>query len=244
MPAAVARFFLLLAAVLSCAGAEERYTVYLAEGMSEVALKHSLGQILGAEKEVGFVRLAASCRTAEEAKRHAHAIEAGVSSLPSLVLSDGKGPFATLVLQGSLTPADLTRARALAEARTRHEAHQRRLLGAHIYLLCARTALCPPEDVEGIENAVAACRAVMENDICSAGLRQFLGLHCLYPLLMRQYVHGYTGAHTPFTEAKLLEAIAALEAARDIDRESPDGRKAHQERERLRAARRKSREYE
>lgn len=243
MPAALARLFPLIAAVLSCAGAEERYTVYLAEGMPEAVLKHSLRQILGEEKEVGFVRLASSCRTAEEAKRHAHAIEAGVSALPSLVLADGKGPFATLVLH-RLTPADLARARALADAPTRHEAHRRRLLGAHVYLLCARTALCPPEDEEGIENAIAACRAVMENDICNAELRQFLGLHCLYPLLMRQYVHGYTGAHTPFTEAKLLEAIAALEAARDIDRESPDGRKAHQERERLRAARRKSREYE
>jgi len=243
MLATVARLFLLLAAVLSCALAEERYTVYLAEEMSEVALKHSLKQIFGEEKEVEFVRLAPSCTTPEEAKRHAHAIEAGVSALPSLVLGDEKGPFATLVLH-RLTSADLTRARALAEAPNRHEAHQRRLLGAHVYLLCARTALSSPEDEAGIENAIRACRAVMENDICSAELRQFLGLHCLYPLLMRQYVRGYTGAHTPFTEAKLLEAIAALEAARDIDRDSPDGRKAHRERERLRAARRKSREYE
>lgn len=243
MSAATARLFLLSALLLSCAVAEERYTVYMSESMSEVALKHSLKQLFGEEKTVEFVLLTSECRTPEEAKRQAHAIEAGVSTLPCLVLADGQGPFATLTLP-RISPEDLTRARALADVPERRAAHQRRLLCAHIYLLCARTAICPPEDEEGIENTIRDCRAVMSNDICSTEQRQFLGLHCLYPLLMRQYVRGYTGAHTPYTEAKLLEAIAALEAARDVNRESPDGRKAHEERERLRAARRKSREYE
>ena len=42
----------------------------------------------------------------------------------------------------------------------------------------------------------------------------------------------------------MLEAIAALEAARDMDRNSEMGKKAHAERERLRAARRLARAVE
>lgn len=239
-----ARPWLLFAAALSFASAGERYTVYLAEGMPEAPLGRCLaGLFRGENKEVSFVRLAADCRTAEEAKRHAHAIEAGVSQLPSLVVADERGSFAALPLLNA-TPEDLSRALALADSPERREWGQRRLLSAHIYLLCARTALCSQEDETDIENAVRDCRAVMANELCSDEQRQFLGLHCLYPLLMRQYVRGYSGAHTPYTEAKLLEAIAALETARDVDRNSPDGQKAHDERERLRAARRKSREFE
>ena len=40
------------------------------------------------------------------------------------------------------------------------------------------------------------------------------------------------------------EAIAALEAARDLDRESKIGKQAFDERERLRRARREARKYE
>ncbi|MBR4310898.1 MAG: hypothetical protein IKT79_07700, partial [Akkermansia sp.] len=59
-----------------------------------------------------------------------------------------------------------------------------------------------------------------------------------------QYKRGYNGAHTPYTEAKLLEAIAALEAARDLHRETKLGNQALKERERLRKARREARKYE
>ncbi|MCQ2367266.1 MAG: hypothetical protein MJ056_08935 [Akkermansia sp.] len=75
---------------------------------------------------------------------------------------------------------------------------------------------------------------------------QELGLRALYPLLMLEYAQGHraNGAHTPETEAKLLEAIAALEAVRDLDPQSTCGRKAHEERERLRMARRQARQAE
>jgi hypothetical protein len=54
----------------------------------------------------------------------------------------------------------------------------------------------------------------------------------------------YKGAHTPASEAKLLEAIAALEAARNMDRNSNIGKQAYDERERLRKARRQARTME
>ena len=53
-----------------------------------------------------------------------------------------------------------------------------------------------------------------------------------------------TGAHTPASEAKFLEAIDAVEKARDMDRSSIIGRKAYDERERLRKARRQARTME
>ena len=61
---------------------------------------------------------------------------------------------------------------------------------------------------------------------------------------MLQYTNGYNGAHTPASEAKLLEAITALEAARDLNKDSELGKAASEERERLRMARRKARQYE
>ena len=84
----------------------------------------------------------------------------------------------------------------------------------------------------------------MSHSVATVHDRQLLGFRCLYPLLMLQYTNGYRGAHTPVTEAKLLEAIAALEEARDLDRESDIGKAAAAEREKLRTARRKARQYE
>ena len=84
----------------------------------------------------------------------------------------------------------------------------------------------------------------MEHEHCTDEQQQLLGLRCLYPLLMQQYTNAYKGAHTPASEAKLLEAIAALETARDLAPNTALGKRAHDERHRLRMARREARKYE
>ena len=101
-----------------------------------------------------------------------------------------------------------------------------------------------PLQGEALDKCLSTCRALMAHPLATQADKQRLGFQCLYPLLLRQYTNMYTGAHSPASEAKLLEAIAALEAARDLDRNSGIGKKAFAERERLRAARRQARTME
>ena len=91
---------------------------------------------------------------------------------------------------------------------------------------------------EHLSELIQESRQLLSHELCTKELQQLIGLRCLYPLLMKQYAIGHTGAHTPETEAKLLEAIAALEEARDINPNSALGKRAHDERHRLRMARR------
>ena len=105
-------------------------------------------------------------------------------------------------------------------------------------------ALTPKLEGKELQQCLSNCRALMEHPFATPADKQRLGYSCLYPLLMREYANLYTGAHTPDSEAKLLEAIAVLEAARDADRNSDIGKKAFAERERLRKARRQARTME
>jgi hypothetical protein len=101
----------------------------------------------------------------------------------------------------------------------------------------ARITMTTPLQGDALEKCLATTRALISHPLATPADKQRLGFQCLYPLLLRQYTNMYTGAHTPASEAKLLEAIAALETARDIDRNTRIGRLAHAERERLRKAR-------
>lgn len=239
-------FPILLPAMAICAMAAEHGVIYLPEGMDEAKAREVVDYAMPDPPEgwgLECIVLPAKCHTMVDARLQAKAIEAGVHQLPCLVLEDDAGPYAVLPLHG-LHARDIEHARGLAAGRDRHGQYERRCFNATIYLMCARTALCPQDDPEALDLAVTECRVLMDHPLCTPADKQFIGFYCLYPLLMRQYTQGYDGVHTPYTEAKLLEAIAALEAARDIDPESTIGRKAYDERERLRAARRESRKYE
>ena len=59
----------------------------------------------------------------------------------------------------------------------------------------------------------------------------------MYPALMCLYAAEYNKAHTAISEHFFMQAIAALELARDLDASSQLGRLAYEEREKLRAAR-------
>lgn len=235
------------AILLFCSGVSlaDSYTVYLPEGMESSAVEEKLEPLRRAvpDADCSFIHLAAKCSNMHEAVQAAKAIRAGVTHLPCLVLADEEGEYAAVPLH-ILTDESLSAAHAVAKGEDRDAKCAVRRFQAKEYLLFARLGLAQPLSDEVIELCIVSCRTLMSHSIATAHDRQLLGYRCLYPLLMLQYTNGYKGAHTPATEAKLLEAIAALEAARDIDRESDIGKEAFAERERLRAARRKARQYE
>lgn len=222
--------------------AANTYEVFLPAGTNQATLRTQLSQLLPPSAPCRYTELSGQCHTMADARRQARAIAAGVSQLPCLAMGNSDGYYALLPLHG-LQQKDIERAEEIAPPTGQNAAAAQRLFCARVFLLCARLSLSNLDDAS-LASAIKACRALMADGQASPEHRQFLGLRCLYPMLMLQYGRGYTGAHTPETEAKLLEAIAALENARDANPLSPLGRQAHEEREKLRAARIKSRQYE
>ncbi len=239
--------FLTLAGLASLAlplCATESRELYVQAGADMARWEPVLAPLRAAEPQLEYkvVEVPPTADTPAAAKARAKAIEAGIAALPSLALKDEQGIYATLPLT-RLTVPQLEAARTQANDPQREAAASRRRFEACCYLLCARISQ-PGITDEAIVTAIEECRLLLRHAKAENADRQFLGLRCLYPLLMVQYARGYNGAHSPQTEAKLLEAIAALETARDIDKESPLGKEAFAERERLRAARREARQYE
>lgn len=227
------------------AASADSYTVYLPSGIEaeEVAAKLEPLRRAIPDADCNYVHLSSECNSMHDAVQAAKAIRAGVTHLPSLVLADEDGEYAAIPL-ALLTHESLAAAHSQANDEKRAEKSAIRRFQAKEYLLFARLELAQPLNDEVIELCIVSCRTLMSHSIATEHDRQLLGFRCLYPLLMLQYANGYKGAHTPATEAKLLEAIAALEEARDINRDSDIGKAAFAERERLRAARRKARQHE
>jgi hypothetical protein len=223
----------------------EEYTVYFQPGSNTAALVRMLAPLRAAVPQVDcrYVVLNDTAETMAAAINSANALKAGITELPSLVISDERGAYAAIPLN-RLNAASLESARAAATAPDREQLARRRNFEAQQYLLYARMALGDLENAEQLQQCLSNCRALMEHPFATQQDKQRLGYLCLYPLLMREYTNMYTGAHTPASEAKLLEAIAALEQARDTDRNSDIGKKAFAERERLRTARRQARSME
>ncbi len=237
-------FCAILATLALPLAAGESREIFVQAGTSLSHWEKVLAPLRAVEPQLEYkvVELPGEARDAASAKARARAIESGITALPSLVLRDDAGAYAALPLPG-LTVQKLSDARALAASPQRADETARRHFDARCYLLCARLS-APDLSDEALVTAIEECRLLMQHVKAEKQDLQFLGLRCLYPLLMTQYARGYDGAHSPQTEAKLLEAIAALEAARDLDRETALGKEAFAERERLRAARREARKYE
>lgn len=240
-------FFTTAATIIlgSAVSSADTYTVYLPEGMEPAAVEGKLEPLRRAvpDADCQFVHLTSKCSNMHEAVQAAKAIRAGITHLPSLVLADEDGEYAAVPLH-LLTDESLSAAHSVAKGEDRETKCAIRRFQAKEYLLFARLNLAQPLSDEVIELCIVSCRTLMNHSIATAHDRQLLGYRCLYPLLMLRYTNAYKGAHTPASEAMLLEAIAALEAARDIDRDTDIGKEAFAERERLRAARRKARQYE
>lgn len=233
----------LLALFLPLLPAAGEVAVYFAPGTppADLAKQTSDFRKTHPQEELRYVPLRAKSRSITEAEQAAAALEAGVTSLPSAVVTVN-GMQHALPLR-DLTEEKLQQLAAQPTEEAIAQAAQRRYRAA-LYYLTARMALRQePNEIE-LAQDVAECRRLLKNPAATEQDKQLVGLRCLYPLLMQQYALGYTGAHTPATEAKLLEAIAALEAARDANPESKEGKAAHDERERLRMARRQARQCE
>ena len=220
----------------------DTYLLYIGDEKDRQAAETMVKQALPDNAEPEVKVLSTDCKNAAEAQEHAKAIHAGVTQLPCLVVSDNQGPYALLNPIG-LTKQQLEEAQAHAQHPDRMTLTAQRDLSARIYLLCAHLGTGEPND-QTLIKIVTECRDLLNHPQATEEQKQFIGYHCLYPALLLQYCKGYTGAHTPYTEAKLLEAIAALEAARDLNRETKIGKQAFSERERLRRARREARKYE
>lgn len=235
---------LLLPAAAAWLAADE-YAVYIPEGSDTAALEEQLlplKEIDGAA-HWSYVPLSRRADSEKQAARAAMAIRDGVSLLPCLALSDERGCYACLPLS-AIGAEQIAEARRHAQAPDRDRKAKRRNYEAARYLLFARLSFKPATDLPACRRYIDEARRLATHESADVEDRQLLGLRVLYPLLMKKYSLLGQGAHTPESEAALLEAIAALEAARDLDPLSVLGRQAHAERERLRAARLKSRQYE
>ena len=234
----------LLAVCALHAGGEE-YTVYFRQGTDTAAVSRRLAPLRQADPqaECRYVVLVDEATTLPDAINSANAIQAGVTELPSLVIADAQGAYAVMPV-AQVSTATLEAARHAATAPDRDQLARKRKFEAQQYLLFARMALVRPLEGDALQQCIGTCRALMEHPFATPADKQRLGFRCLYPLLMQEYATMHRGAYTPASEAKLLEAIAALEAARDLDRNTPDGKQAFAERERLRTARRQARTME
>ena len=224
----------------------ETYTFYVQNGtpVSRCAKQMELVQKADSAADCVQRQLKDKNATLEDAESAAEAIRNGAVQPPCVVISDAQGAYAALPLH-KLDAAAIAKAREAAQSPTRGQEQEKRDFDADCYLLYARLTLLE-QTPERVRANIADCRKLMDRAVNNPQAWQELGLGALYPLLMLEYAQGYraNGAHTPETEAKLLEAIAALEAVRDLNPESSCGRKAHEERERLRMARRQARQAE
>lgn len=240
----VSQLFLLLSLAATSLDARE-YRVYVAEGAELTAPDEQLRALREFDPSASWVQVPLSrrCDSEAQARRALLAIRDGVSILPCVALADDQGCYACLPVEG-LSAEHLRAAQQYATAPDRAAKAQRRRFEASRYLLFARLNFRPPTDLPACRLYIQRARQLLEDSCAGTEDRQLIGLRALYPLLMQQYSLLSQGAHTPESEATLLEAIAALEAARDLDPQSALGRQAYDERERLRAARLKSRRYE
>ena len=236
--------YLWLSAVLPLSA--ETYTFYVGPGTPAQRVEEKTALVQQADPAAQCTQhlLKAKNTSLGDAEAAAQAIRHGALQPPCVVISDAAGAYAALPLD-KLDAQSLAKAREAAASPTRKQEQAERDFNADCYLLFARLSL-QEQTPERVRASVQECRRLMDAAGQKPQAWQELGLRALYPLLMLEYTQGYraNGAHTPETEAKLLEAIAALEAVRDLDPESPSGKKAHEERERLRMARRQARQAE
>lgn len=236
--------FLALLAALPCAWADEAWELYYTSETHATAVSALVERVkaqLPQGVELRLRPLPADCHDTQTARRHERAIASGVRTLPCLVLRDARGAYAALQAE-ELSPERIEQGRHAASAPERDESDRRRKLAARVYYQRALWQLCrtPAEQ----QSLISAWQEETHRENADEATRQCIGYYCLYPALMQLYAAEYKGSHTPRSEALLLQAISAIENVRDAAPESRLGKLAYDEREKLRAARLKSRQYE
>ena len=230
----------LLAAVILCAivchtRSEEAWLLYHAPGDDTQALQRAALNVAPKGTSIRLQALPSVCKSARDLEVTREAISAGVCVLPCLVLQDAGGVYAALPLRG-LTANGTQAMRRLANYPTRGEYAKQNRLAASLYYdaACVQRSFIPREEKLG---AISRMLSLAASEQLSIEMRQLIALRYLYPSLMWLYAAEYNGAHTPISEQFFLQAVSALELARDLEPSSKLGRLAHEKREKLRAAR-------
>ncbi len=239
----------------NAAGADE-YRVYVDNARPSRELIARMGRLQSDPAHAGvawrIVRLGAGVPDATLRANTIAALRDGIYYLPTLVLSDEKGPYARVV--GAVaTQEGRTFDERLAQARSMKTSDRRPAIGvraadrasAELYELLVRVSQI--DDDTGSETVLQLeddVRRYLQTPQVTAAERQRLTLEVLYPLALRRYAKAYRGAHTPESEALFLRAVAILEEARDIDPASEAGKRAHEWREELRRARLRAARYD
>ena len=227
--------FALLCAIVCSSGAEESWILYHAPGADVEAILQIAVNVAPPDTKITPQDLPDTCQTADDLKVQHAALSAGVRTIPCLVLQDAQGCYATLPLHG-LSAQGVLAARQHANDPQRGQLATRRLLIADLYYDTARIHL-PFIPAREKTHAIEHLRLLAESQNIPVGIRQFIALRCLYPSFMCLYAAEYNKAHSAVSEHLFMQAIAALELARDLDDSSRLGRLAYDEREKLRAAR-------
>lgn len=233
---------LLLCTAVANAG---EWQLYHARGADTEALAARVTPLLPEGVSLRLCELDREQLAPDRPQAYREAISAGVRVLPCLALCDEQGAYATLPLH-TLCAERIRQAEKLASAPERAETAARRRLAAAIFITRLWADNMEQADIPCMEQAIHTLQEHLHAPSTSTQLRQLIALRALYPAFMRLYTAEYRahGSHTPRSEKLLLQAISALEIARDADNTSTLGRLAFAERERLRAARLKSRQYE
>lgn len=226
--------------ILPLMAEDERFTVFYSDEEQRPFLEKSLTEL--PPQDWQWVKLEQAPQTPEAIKAHTLARSYNIQVSPTLLIVAKDGRYQKL--RGNLlSPAALQL--ALERLPEGNEPDARTVLLAQ---LAEERALSSDRMVseEQLTQSITACYEALSQPCLSDDDKQLIGLRLLYPLLMRQYSRNYRerGAHNPATEAKLLEAIKAVEVARDINPSSALGREAFTQRDELRKARLQAREYE
>ena len=220
----------------------ESYKLFLRPNDEVQLAVEKVKSIIPPNAELCIQTVPAQCNNVADAQAQAKAILNGVRELPCLVICDDKGPYAVLSYQ-HLSADTLQTAHSLVDRVDREKIATEQEIQSRLFLVCAMLGEQSLDDAT-LELIIQECRLLLKHPHVNTEQKQFIGYKCLYPALMLQYARAYKGAHTPYSEKKLLEAINELENARDVDPKSKLGRHAYAERERLRSARLKAKKYE
>lgn len=227
----IAAFFL----AVCCSFGEDTWLIYHAPGADIKAIQEAANKVVPADISVALRALPTTCETAQDLEICRAAISAGVHVLPSLVLQDAGGTYAALPLRG-LSSKGVQAARTLSSNPQRGEHAKQRQLAGDLYYdtSCIKLPGIPLHEKLA---AVNRLRILSQSEHLPTETRQLIALRCVYSSLLRLCAKVYDRAHTPVSEQLFLQAVAALELARDLDPLSKLGRLAHDEREKLRAER-------
>lgn len=241
------RLTVLLLCLSACAAMADEYRVYVDNAQPSRELLARMGQLQSDPAHAGtvwrIIRLGSGAPKTALRNNTLDALNDGVRYLPTLVLADENGVYARVVgavgtQEGRPFTERLAMARRMKTSLRRPAAVNNRSGKAELYeLLCRVSDIGADADAASVAKLEEDMRSYLQRRDITSENRQRLTLDVLYPLALRRYSLAYDGAHTPESERLFLRAVELLEEARDMDRDSETGRRAHEMREKLRRAR-------